>query len=71
MLRAAAEAGEAVRVLTGHRFPLNRKLAAQVLAPGWVCDPAKARERLGFEASTPLAESVRRSVEWYRREGLL
>jgi nucleoside-diphosphate-sugar epimerase len=71
LVRAVAEAGEAVRALTGRRLPLNRKLAAQVLASGWVCDPSKARQRLGFVAGTSLAESVRRSVEWYRREGLL
>jgi len=70
-VRALAEASEAFRALTGRRLPLNRKLAAQVLAPGWVCDPAKARQLLGFEAGTPLSESVRRSVEWYRAEGLL
>jgi nucleoside-diphosphate-sugar epimerase len=71
VLRLVAEAGEAVRALTGKRFPLNRKLAAQALAPGWVCDPAKARERLGFVAGTSLQESVRRAVEWYRQEKLL
>jgi len=71
VLRLVAEAGEAVRALTGRRFPLNRKLAAQALAPGWVCDPAKARERLGFVAGTPLQESVRRAVVWYRQEGML
>jgi nucleoside-diphosphate-sugar epimerase len=71
VVRAVAEAGEAVRAVTGRRFPLNRKLAAQVLAPGWVCDPGKARARLGFVAGTPLAESVLRSVTWYRSEGLI
>ena len=50
---------------------LDRKLAAQVLAPGWVCDPAKARERLGFEARTPLAESIAAAAGWYRERGLL
>jgi nucleoside-diphosphate-sugar epimerase len=71
LVRAVAQAGELLGAVTGRRFPLNRKLAAQVLARGWVCDPSKARLRLGFVADTPLAESVRRSVEWYRREGLL
>ncbi|MFT3917135.1 MAG: NAD-dependent epimerase/dehydratase family protein [Anaeromyxobacteraceae bacterium] len=71
VVRAVAEAGEAVRALTGRRFPLNRKLAAQALAPGWVCDPSKARARLGFVASTPLADSVARAAAWYVREGLL
>ena len=31
-----------------------------------MCDPAKARERLGFEARTPLADSIARAAAWYR-----
>ncbi len=69
LLRAAAAAADLATRLTGRKLPLNRKLAAQVLAPGWVCDPSKARARLGFEARTPLAESVARSARWYREHG--
>jgi len=69
VLRAAAAAADVVTRVTGHKLPLNRKLAAQVLAPGWVCDPSKARERLGFEARTPLADSVARAAAWYREHG--
>jgi nucleoside-diphosphate-sugar epimerase len=70
-LRAAADVADVVTRTTGRRLPLNRKLAAQVLAAGWVCDPAKARERLGFEARTPLAESVERAARWYVAQGLI
>jgi nucleoside-diphosphate-sugar epimerase len=71
VVRGAAAVAEVVTMITGRRLPLNRKLAAQVLAPGWVCDPAKARERLGFEARTPLAESIARAVAWYRARNWL
>jgi nucleoside-diphosphate-sugar epimerase len=70
-LRALAAAADLVTRATGRRLPLNRKLAAQVLAPGWVCDPAKARERLGFEARTPLADSIARAARWYVEAGWL
>jgi nucleoside-diphosphate-sugar epimerase len=70
-LRALAAAADAVTVATGRRLPLNRKLAAQLLAPGWVCDPGKARERLGFVATTPLAASIDRAAAWYRAQGWL
>jgi nucleoside-diphosphate-sugar epimerase len=70
-VRGAASLAELVTGITGRRLPLNRKLAAQVLAPGWVCDPGKARERLGFEARTPLRESIARAAEWYRARGWL
>jgi nucleoside-diphosphate-sugar epimerase len=69
VLRVAAAAADVATRVTGHRLPLNRKLAAQVLAPGWVCDPSKARERLGFEARTPLSESIARAARWYREHG--
>jgi nucleoside-diphosphate-sugar epimerase len=68
-LRALAAAADAVTRATGRRLPLNRKLAAQVLAPGWVCDPSKARARLGFEARTPLAESIARAARGYLEAG--
>jgi 2-alkyl-3-oxoalkanoate reductase len=71
LLRGLARAADAVTDATGRRLPLNRKLAAQVLAPGWVCDPAKAREQLGFSASTPLRASIARAARWYRDAGWL
>lgn len=69
LLRALAAGADAATRLTGRRLPLSRKLAAQVLAPGWVCDPSKARARLGFEASTPLADSIARAARWYVEQG--
>jgi nucleoside-diphosphate-sugar epimerase len=69
VLRAAAAAADVATRVTGRRLPLNRKLAEQVLAPGWVCDPSKARERLRFEARTPLADSIARAAVWYREHG--
>jgi nucleoside-diphosphate-sugar epimerase len=71
LLRAVAAAADAASRATGRSLPLGRKLAAQVLAPGWVCDPAKARERLGFEAHEPLAASVARAARWYVERGWL
>lgn len=71
VLRGVARAADAVTDLTGRRLPLNRKLAAQVLAPGWQCSPDKARARLGFEASTPLSESIDRAARWYLEHGWL
>jgi nucleoside-diphosphate-sugar epimerase len=68
LVRAAAAVSDALSLATGRRLPLSRKLAAQLLAPGWACDPGKARARLGFEAATSLAESVRRAAAWYRAE---
>jgi nucleoside-diphosphate-sugar epimerase len=70
-LRGAAAAADAATRLTGRRLPLNRKLAAQILAPGWVCRTEKARDRLGFVADTTLADSVGRAARWYAEQGWL
>jgi nucleoside-diphosphate-sugar epimerase len=70
-LRSAATFAEAFGRFTGKKLPLNKKLVRQILAPGWVCDPGKARDRLGFVAETPLADSVRRAAAWYRTKGLI
>jgi nucleoside-diphosphate-sugar epimerase len=70
-LHSAAVLGEAFTRIAGKRLPLNRKLVRQILAPGWVCDPGKARERLGFVAGTPLSASVARAAEWYRAHGMI
>jgi nucleoside-diphosphate-sugar epimerase len=71
LLRGLASLADVVSRLTGRRLPLNRKLAGQLLAPGWTCDPGKARRVLGFEARVGLAESIDRSAEWYRKVGWL
>jgi nucleoside-diphosphate-sugar epimerase len=70
-VRGAAALADAAARATGRRLPLDRKLAAQLLAPGWVCDTARARDELGFVAETPLALSAERAVRWYRERGLL
>ncbi|WP_041450463.1 NAD-dependent epimerase/dehydratase family protein [Anaeromyxobacter dehalogenans] len=71
LLRGIGRAGDAAGRALGRRLPVGSKLVAQVLAPGWVCDASKARERLGFEATTSLAASMARAAAWYRAAGWL
>jgi nucleoside-diphosphate-sugar epimerase len=70
-LSALAWAADAVTGATGWRLPLNRKLARQVLAPGWTCWTDKAERLLGFSAPTRLADSLERSARYYRAQGWL
>ena len=69
LLRGAGSLADLASRVLGRHLPLNRKLAEQVLAPGWVCDTGKARQVLGFEARVGLAESIQRSADWYREVG--
>jgi nucleoside-diphosphate-sugar epimerase len=71
VLSAAAALAEVASRLSGRQLPLNRKLARQLLVPGWACDTAKARARLGFTAPTPLADSMSRAARWYVDHGWL
>ena len=71
VLRGIGSLADVASRLLGRHLPINRKLAEQVLAPGWVCDPGKARRVLGFEARVGLAESIDQSAEWYRKVGWL
>jgi nucleoside-diphosphate-sugar epimerase len=70
-LTALAWIADGVTRTTGWRLPLNRKLARQVLAPGWTCATDKAERLLGFRAATPLSASVERSARFYREQGWL
>lgn len=65
VLGGAAALADAVSSVTGVRLPLNRKLAHQILAPGWTCDPGKAERLLGFEAKVSLSASIERAARWY------
>ncbi len=71
LLSGLAAAADMVTRATGHKLPLNRKLARQVLAPGWTCVPDKAERLLGFTARTSLPDSVARSARFYLDRGWL
>jgi nucleoside-diphosphate-sugar epimerase len=68
--RLAAEVGTlAARV--GIRLPLDRARWRELDAPGFVCRVDKATTRLGFTAAIDLADGLRTTADWYRREGWL
>ncbi len=71
LLSGLSWAADGLSRLTHRRLPLNRKLARQILAPGWTCDPGKAERLLGFRTGVALAESLARSADYYRGEGWL
>lgn len=50
---------------------LNAQKYAELVAPGWVCDVAKLRDRLGCVCPTTLAEGVAKTRAWYLAHGWL
>lgn len=65
VLRALAQLADVVSNVTGRKLPLNRKLARQLLAPGWECSIEKAQRVLGYQPKRGLRESLERSAQSY------
>lgn len=71
VLAGAGALADVLSTVSGRKLPLNRKLARQLLAPGWTCSTEKATKVLGFTAKRSVRESMKRSGEWYRQQGWL
>lgn len=68
-LAGVGRGADLVSRVLGRALPVNRKLAQQLLSPGWTCSTRKAEERLGFRPRVPMAESIDRAARWYREKG--
>ncbi|MCI6702059.1 MAG: NAD-dependent epimerase/dehydratase family protein [Prevotella sp.] len=71
ILRAIAGIGELAGRATGKATALNNDKYHIMKQRNWHCDIEPARRELGFHPAVMLDEGVKRSVEWYRREGWL
>lgn len=71
LLRVLGSAADVVSNATGKKLPINRKLARQLLAPGWECSIEKAERLLGYQPKRTLEASLRRSADAYVAAGWL
>lgn len=71
LVRAAAAIGETAAGLVGRATIFNGDKALELLAPGWLCETARARAELGFLAPTSLADGLARTAAWYDDHGWL
>lgn len=62
------ELADLVSELTGFRGSLTFDRSKPDGQPRRMLDVARARERFGFAASTPLREGLQRTIAWYRQE---
>jgi len=67
---AIAMVGDALPAGLRHAAPLTRS-RLDFLTHSRIYDVSKARELLGFDAMTPLAEGITRTADWYREHGHL
>jgi nucleoside-diphosphate-sugar epimerase len=50
---------------------LSAQKYAELKAPGWVCEVAKLKEKLGCDCPTSLREGIVKTREWYLSHGWL
>lgn len=67
VLAAASEAASALR---GRAALLTRDKVRAALAT-WTVDSSRAKRELGYAPAVPLAEGMRTTAAWYRKEGWL
>ena len=70
-LKVVSAVAEKIGALRNKPSTLNSDKYRIMKQRNWSVDISKARRDFGFEPSTPLEEGVRKSVEWYRKEGWL
>ena len=71
VLQSLGSAADLASKLTGRKLPLNRKLARQLLAPGWTCSIEKAQRVLGYQPKQSIHSSLQRSAQSYLSNGWL
>ncbi len=70
-LTIAGHAGDAFARLTGRAALVNSAKIALGRPKWWLCSGERAREELGIVARVSLADGAKRTLAWYRAEGLL
>lgn len=68
-LKAVSAIAEKIGILRMKPSTLNRDKYHIMKQRNWLADISKSRRDFGFEPEVNLREGIRRSVDWYRREG--
>ena len=71
IVKGVSAVAEKIGVLRMKPSTLNRDKYRIMKQRNWSVDCSKARAGFGFKPEVDLAEGVRRSIEWYKKEGWL
>lgn len=71
LARGVAAASEWVARWRGTPDELNRDKIREALATNWACCGDAARRDLGFSPTTPLAQRLQQTIDWYAAHGWL
>ncbi len=66
-----AAVNQFLSTLSPQASALRLDKAREVRAGSWLCSPGRAVDQLGFSVAAPLADRLRQTAQWYRREGWL
>jgi len=69
ILRVAGVVAEEIARWRGATPPFSRDKAREFLAEGWVCDPSRAMDELGWKPARTLDEGLAATARWYREHG--
>lgn len=70
-LRTVCSIAERIGAARGKPSTLNSDKYNILAQRNWSVDVSKAQREFGFSADVALEEGIRRSVEWYKKEGWL
>lgn len=71
IVKIVSRIAEKIGVAKGKPSTLNSDKFKIMAQRNWNLDVSKAREDFGFACETPLAEGVKKTVDWYKAEGWL
>lgn len=71
LMQIAAAVSEGGAAMIGRATIFNREKVKELLAPGWLCETALAKQELGFEAKIPLSTGFAETAAWYKRKAWL
>jgi len=69
--KAAFHAADLYGRITHREMPVNREKLKEILAAGWVSDPAKAKSILGWDPQSSLQDLIKETYRWYIDSGWL
>lgn len=71
LISGIASFSEFLSAFSGKPPLLNKGKVEEMLQKNWLCDITKAKKLLGFEPRFSLAEGLKITYEWYRKENWL
>ena len=71
MISGVASFSEFISKFSGRPPLINKGKVEEMVQKNWLCDITKAKTLLGFEPRFSLAEGIKITYEWYRKENWL